>query len=64
MDSFATRWKTLTMPNAPRTPNRSVRVPEQLWAAARALAASHGETITDVIVRCLQNYVRRNGEDT
>jgi len=62
MDVLATRWNTFDMPNAPRTPNRSVRVPEQLWAAARAVAANHGETVTDVIVRCLQAYVRTNGD--
>lgn len=46
------------MPNSPSTPNRSVRVPEELWAAARAIAAGRGETLTDVIVRALIEYVR------
>jgi hypothetical protein len=58
MDTFATRWKDLAMPNAPRTPNRSVRVPDELWNAAQAIAKGRGETMTDVIVRGLQDYVR------
>lgn len=64
MDTFAARWDSLVMPNAPRTPNRSVRVPEDLWAAARVIAAEHGETVTDVIVRALAAYVRTKGETT
>jgi hypothetical protein len=57
MDSFASQWKNLTVPNAPRTPNRSVRVPEDLWVEAKRLAAEQGETVTEVIVRCLRQYV-------
>lgn len=42
------------------TPPRSVRVPEDLWQAAKACAEGKGETVTDVLVRALTNYVRRN----
>ena len=42
------------------TPPRSVRVPEDLWQAARARAAERGETVTDAIVRALERYVRRS----
>jgi hypothetical protein len=46
------------MPNQPATPARSVRVGEALWSAAKARAAERGETVTDVIVRALREYVR------
>jgi hypothetical protein len=35
-----TWWNTFTVPNAPRTPNRSVRVPEDLWSAAKVIATA------------------------
>jgi hypothetical protein len=50
------------MPNQPRTPNRSVRVSEVLWAAAKAIAVDRHETITDVVVRALKLYVETKGE--
>jgi hypothetical protein len=50
------------MPNAPRTPTRSVRVSDELWNAARAIAKGRGETVTDVILRGLQEYVREAGQ--
>ena len=40
------------------TPPHSVRVPDDLWEAARVEAERRGETITDVIVRSLKRYVR------
>jgi hypothetical protein len=48
------------MPNQPRTPARAVRVPEDLWKAAQAKAEERGETVTDVIRRALDRYVRRS----
>jgi hypothetical protein len=42
------------------TPPRSVRVPDDLWQAAKARAEDRGETVSDVLVRALTNYVRRN----
>ncbi len=41
------------------TPLRSVRVPSPLWEAAKAKAAERGETVTDVLVRALERYVKR-----
>jgi len=64
MDSFVTWWNTFAMPNAPRTPNRSVRVSEELWGAAKAIATGRNETMTDVVIRALENYVRTNGGNT
>lgn len=45
------------MPNQPKTPARSVRVPDPLWNAAKARAAERGETVTDAVIRALQEYV-------
>lgn len=39
---------------------RNVRVGDELWSAAKAIAAARGETLTDVIVRALNGYVRRH----
>jgi hypothetical protein len=44
------------MPNQPKTPARSVRVPEDLWQAAKASAEKKNETVSDVIVRALRRY--------
>lgn len=48
------------MPNAPRpdNPARSVRVPDDLWQAAKARAEERGETVTDVLIRALRRYVK------
>lgn len=48
------------MPNAPKTPLRSVRIPDDLWQQAQAKAAAKGETVTDVIRSALERYVKRN----
>ncbi|GGO92584.1 hypothetical protein GCM10011584_29300 [Nocardioides phosphati] len=46
------------MPNQPKTPNRVVRVPDELWRAAQRVAADRGETLAAVIRRALEKYVR------
>jgi len=46
------------MPNAPKTPSRNVRVPDELWHAAQAKAMKLGETVSDVVRRALDEYVR------
>jgi hypothetical protein len=46
------------MPNQPKTPARSVRVPEDLWQAALVRSQEKGETVTDVLVRALRDYTR------
>lgn len=40
------------------TPRRSIRISEALWVAAQEKAAGRGETVTDVLVRALERYVR------
>jgi predicted HicB family RNase H-like nuclease len=46
------------VPNQPATPKHGVRVPDELWEAAKKAASDQGETVTDVIVRALKRYVR------
>jgi predicted HicB family RNase H-like nuclease len=46
------------MPNAPKTPSRNVRVPDDLWHAAMSKALDRGESLSDVIRRALENYVK------
>lgn len=46
------------MPNQEATPRRTVRVPDEVWEAARRKAADEGKTITEVIVDALKRYVR------
>lgn len=41
------------------TPNRVVRVSDELWQAAQAKAAEKGETISEVVRRALERYVKR-----
>lgn len=47
------------MPNQPRTPARAVRIDDALWLAAKNQAAEREETMTDVIRKALERYVRR-----
>ncbi|MFC7621973.1 hypothetical protein [Microlunatus sp. GCM10028923] len=47
------------MPNQPKTPDRIVRVDDELWRAAQAAAHNQGETVSDVIRRSLREYVEK-----
>lgn len=46
------------MANQPKTPKHGVRVPDDLWQAVKRKAHDQGETITDVVIRALQRYLR------
>jgi hypothetical protein len=46
------------VPNKPKTPKRSIRVPEDLWRAVLEKAHKRGETVTDVVIRALKRYLR------
>lgn len=46
------------MPNAPKTPSRNVRVPDDLWDAAMSKALDRGESLSEVIRRALEKYVK------
>jgi predicted DNA binding CopG/RHH family protein len=41
------------------TPLRNLRVPDDLWQAAKAKAAAEGTTLTAVLVAALRRYVAR-----
>ena len=45
------------MPNQPKTPHRTIRVPDDLWEAAQVKASREGVTVSDVVRRALTEYV-------
>ena len=45
------------MPNAPKTPTRTIRVAGDLWSAVKEKAAIEGRTVTNVIIQALKDYV-------
>lgn len=54
----------MTSTSLPRVPKpvmvmRSLRVPEKLWAEAKAKADEREENISDVIREALEKYVKR-----
>lgn len=40
------------------TPRRTVRIPDELWYAALAVAAARGETLSDIIRDRLAGYLK------
>ena len=38
---------------------KSLRIPDDLWAAALGKAQAEGLTLTDVVVRALERFMRR-----
>lgn len=47
------------VPNQPATPNRTIRVADELWAEVRWVADDMGTTLTAVVLAALRDYVRR-----
>lgn len=47
------------VPNQPRTPLRSFRIPDDLYEAAQKKAEEKGESVSDVVRRALERYVKR-----
>ena len=45
------------MPNAPKTPIRTLRVTDELWTAVQAKAAEQGITVTSVIIAALEKFI-------
>jgi predicted transcriptional regulator len=45
------------MPNAPKTPTRTIRVSDELWTAVQKKAASKKVTVTSVIIEALEAYL-------
>lgn len=50
------------MPNQPKTPLRSFRVPDETWQAALRRAQREGTTLTAVLVEALEEYGRDERE--
>jgi hypothetical protein len=48
------------MPNAPKTPTRTIRVSDALWKAVQLKAASEAVTVTSVILGALESYVDKD----
>lgn len=46
------------VPNQPRTPLRSFRIPDDLYEAAQKASADNGESVSDVVRRSLERYVK------
>jgi hypothetical protein len=46
------------VPNQPATPNRNMRIPDELWDLVLRRADDLGETATDVVIRALRAYLR------
>ena len=51
------RFEGLEIPNAPKTPTRTIRVPDDLWKAVQKKAAKEGVTVTSVIITALEAYL-------
>lgn len=47
------------VPNAPKTPLRSFRIPDAVYRAAQEKAAGKGESVSDIVRRALERYVKR-----
>jgi predicted DNA binding CopG/RHH family protein len=45
------------MPNAPKTPTRTIRVADDLWVSVQKKAAIEGVTVTSVIIKALEEYL-------
>lgn len=59
MSGVTTPRKLARVPNQPRTPLKSFRIPTALYRAAQAKAEEKGETVSDVVRRALERYVKR-----
>lgn len=54
--------ETMTrMPNAPRTPNRAIRISDDDWADLGKAAQAVGSDRTKVVVQLIRWYLRRPG---
>lgn len=47
------------MPNQPATPGYSFRIPDPIMDPIKRQAEARGENLTDVVIRALEQYVRR-----
>jgi predicted transcriptional regulator len=42
------------------TKGRNIRISDDLWSQAKAIAAARDETLTQVVTEALRRYVRRH----
>lgn len=47
------------VPNQPKTPQRTVRIPDDIWNAAKAKADEREENLSEVIRKALDRYAKR-----
>ena len=45
------------MPNAPKTPTRTIRVSDDLWQAVQYKAAADQRTVTSIVIEALERYL-------
>jgi len=45
------------LPNAPKTPTRTIRISDEVWLAVQKKAAKEGITVTKVILDALLVYI-------
>ncbi len=50
---------TYRMPNAPKTPTRTIRVSDSLWTAVQKKAKAEKITVTSVIIKALEDYLNK-----
>lgn len=50
------------VPNQPKTPIKSFRIPDDVYKAAQVKAAERGETLTAVVVDALKRYAKRGNK--
>jgi predicted transcriptional regulator len=43
--------------NQPKTPQRSIRIDDELWTAAKSVAKANQESVSDIIRTALQHYI-------
>lgn len=46
------------MPNQPKTPKRTFRIPDEIYVPAREKAQRQGDSLTDIVREALVEYVK------
>jgi hypothetical protein len=49
------------MPNQPKTPNRTVRIPDDIWTPAVLVAQANNTTVSEVIRSLLDWWLGQGG---
>jgi len=50
-------------PNQPKTPGRNIRVSDDTWKKAQKKAEERGESVSDAVRRCLDEYTRDQDDE-